>query len=219
MTTTIAEQVNEVKTAAASRLPEAVAAAFAAEQARLAENGVPAAAVSVGTKLVPFALTDATGTTQTLQGLTADGPVVIVFYRGGWCPFCNVALRTYERDLVPHLGAHSARLVAISPETPDASLSTREKAELTYTTLSDSGAELASALGITFEPSEQGLASQRTLGLDIRDTRADRGTVLPMPTVLIVDRDQIVRFVDIRPDYTGRTEVGDILAALERLPS
>jgi peroxiredoxin len=128
-----------------------------------------------------------------------------------------MTLRTYQRDLVPHLGAYSARLVAISPETPDASLTTQDKAELTYTVLSDVGAELASSIGITFEPAEDGLAAQRKLGVDIRTTRADGGTVLPMPTVLIVDRDRVVRFVDIHPDYTGRTEVSDILAALDTL--
>ena len=85
--------------------------------------------------------------------------------------------------------------------------------------LSDTGARLASTRGITFDPSEEGLAPQRILGVDIRTTRADGGTVLPMPTVLIVDRDHIVRFVDIHPDYTGRTEVNEILAALHTLPS
>ena len=105
----------------------------------------------------------------------------------------------------PHLGAFSARLVAISPETPDASLTTQEKAELTYTVLSDTSAQLASSLGITLQPSEDGLAAQRQLGVDIRTTRADDGTILPMPTVLIVDRNHVLRFVDIHPDYTGRT--------------
>jgi peroxiredoxin len=217
--TTIAEQVNDVKAAAATRLPAEVVAVFASDQAALADRGVPAGAVAVGDELAPFALPAATGQTRTLDELTANGSAVIVFYRGGWCPYCNLTLRTYQRDLLPQLSAHSARLVAISPETPDASLSTQEKAELTYTVLSDTGARLASTLGITFDPSEEGLAAQQTLGVDIRTTRADEGTVLPMPTVLIVDPDHIVRFVDIHPDYTGRTEVNDILAALHRLPS
>jgi peroxiredoxin len=217
--TTIAEQANEVKAAAASRLPAEVVAVFESDQAALAAGGVPAGAVSVGDELAPFALPDATGHARTLDELTAGGPAVVVFYRGGWCPYCNVALRTYQRDLLPHLGAYSARLVAISPEMPDASLTTQEKAELTYTVLSDTGAELASSLGITFEPSEDGLAAQRELGVDIRSARADGGTVLPMPTVLIVDRNRVLRFVDIHPDYTGRTEVNDILAALQTLPS
>ncbi|HUA46270.1 MAG TPA: peroxiredoxin-like family protein [Solirubrobacteraceae bacterium] len=216
--TTIAEQVNEVKAASATRLPGEVVAVFASDQAALAEQGIPAGAVAVGDKIAPFALPDASGQIRTLEELTADGPAVIVFYRGGWCPYCNVMLRTYQRDLVPELAGYSARLVAISPETPDASLSTQEKAELSYTVLSDTGVQVASKLGITFEPSEEGLAAQRTLGVDIRTTRGDGGTVLPMPTVLIVDSDRIVRFADIHPDYTGRTEVSDILAALQRLP-
>jgi peroxiredoxin len=216
--TTIAEQVNEVKATAASRLPAEVVAVFASDQAALAAGGVPAGAVSVGDTLAPFALPDATGRTRTLEELTADGPAVIVFYRGGWCPYCNITLRTYQRDLLPQLAARPARLVAISPETPDASLSTQEKAELAYPALSDTAAELATSLGITFQPSESGLTAQREFGVDIRATRADNGTMLPMPTVLIVDRDHVVRFVDIHPDYTGRTEVSDILAALEALP-
>jgi len=217
--TTIAEQAKEVKAVAASRLPPEVVAVFESDQADLAAGGVPAGAVSVGDTLAPFALPDAAGQTRTLEELTAGGPAVIVFYRGGWCPYCNVTLRTYQQQLLPHLGAYSARLVAISPETPDASLDTQEKGELAYTVLSDEGVELASSLGLTFEPSQAGLAAQRELGVDIRTTRADGGTVLPMPTVLIVDRDRIVRFVDIHPDYTGRTEIDDILAALQALPS
>ncbi len=214
---TIADQVNEVKATAASHLPAEVVAVFASDQAALAAGGIPAGAVSVGDKLAPFALPDATGEIRTLDELTAQGPAVIVFYRGGWCPYCNVTLRSYQRDLVPHLDGYSAHLVAISPEIPDESLTTKEKAELTYTVLSDTRAELASSLGITFEPAEDGLAAQRKLGVDIRTTRADGGTLLPMPTVLIVDRDHVVRFADIHPDYTGRTEVNEILAALDTL--
>jgi peroxiredoxin len=217
--TTIAERANEIKAAAASQLPTEVVAVFESDQAALTARGVPADAVSIGDMLSPFALDDATGQTRTLKELTADGPAVLAFYRGGWCPYCNIALRTYQRDLLPHLAEHSARLVAISPETPDASLSTQEKSELAYTVLSDPGAELASSLGITFEPSDEGLTAQRKLGLDIRATRADGGTVLPMPTVLIVDRDRVVRFVALHPDYTGRTEVEDILGALQTLRS
>jgi peroxiredoxin len=217
--TTIAEQVTDVKAAAASRLPAEVVAVFASDQAALAADGIPVGAVAAGDTLDAFTLHDATGQARTLDELTSEGPAVIVFYRGGWCPYCNLTLRTYERDLLPQLAAYSARLVAISPETPDASLSTQERAELTYTVLSDMGAQLAATLGITFDPSEEGLAAQRKLGVDIRTTRADGGTLLPMPTVLIVDQDHIVRFVDIHPDYTGRTEVTDILAALRTLPS
>ena len=214
---TIAEQAEEIRAAGASRLPAEAVAAFGADQAALAAAGIPAGSVRVGDTVAPFALPDATGQIRTLDELTADGLAVLVFYRGGWCPYCNVALRTYERELLPQLGTFRARLVAISPESPDTSLRTEEKNELSYTVLSDTGAEVASALGIAWEPSQAGLAAQRELGIDIRSTRADGGTRLPMPTVLIVDSDRVARFVDIHPDYTGRTEVGEIVAALTRL--
>jgi peroxiredoxin len=217
--TTIADQANEITAAAAQGLPAEVVAAFTADQAALEAAGVPAEAVSVGDVVAPFALPDAGGQTRTLDELIADGPAVIVFYRGGWCPYCNVTLRTYERELLPELEAFSARLVAVSPETPDASLATQEKSELTYTVLSDTGAQLATKLGIIWRPSQPGLAAQQQLGVDIRTTRADQSTILPMPTVVIVDRDHVARFVDIHPDYTGRTEVTAILAALHELPS
>src|SRR5271155_2191683 len=124
--TTIAEQANEVKAVAATRLPAEVVAVFASDQATLVADGIPAAAVSVGDKLEPFALPDATGETQTLDELTAEGPAVIVFYRGGWCPYCNITLRTYQRELLPALADFGAKLVAISPQSPDQSLSTVE---------------------------------------------------------------------------------------------
>ena len=214
---TIAEQVEQVKAASATQLPAEVGRAFAAEQAALDAAGVPLETIAVGDEMPQFALPDATGQIRTLAELTAAGPAVIVFYRGGWCPFCNVALRSYQRDLLPQLSARGATLVAISPETPDASLSTSEKAALAYTVLSDEGAQLAGELGITFNPQETTIEAQRALGLDIRDTRADAGTALPMPTVLIVDEQQVVRFVDIHPDYTSRTEVDAIVSALDAI--
>src|ERR1700733_4941974 len=105
--TTIADQDNEITTAAAKGLPGEVVAALTSDQEALAAAGVPAESVSVGDTIAPFALPDATGQTRTLDELTADGPAVIVFYRGGWCPYCNLTLRTYERDLLPHLPEYS----------------------------------------------------------------------------------------------------------------
>lgn len=213
---TIAAQVTAMRADSAHRLPPEIAATFADERAAFAAAGVPHRAIRAGDRLPAFALPDAVGATRTLAELTAEGPAVIVFYRGGWCPYCNIALRTYERDLLPALRERSVALAAISPETPDSSLTTAEKDELSFTVLSDEGAELAGALGITVDPGEATLAAQRSLGVDIRATRGDGGTRLPMPTVLVVDRSGTVRFVDIQPDYTSRTEVAGILAALDR---
>jgi peroxiredoxin len=140
-----------------------------------------------------------------------------VFYRGGWCPYCNLALRTYQKELLPELVAFGARLVAISPQTPDQSMSTVEKAELEFTVLSDPGSRVARDLGIAFQQADDVLDAQRALGLDLAQVNAEGSTQLPRPTVLLVDRDHIVRFADVQSDYTARTEVADILTALRDL--
>jgi peroxiredoxin len=215
MPVTIREQSEQLKAAAAERLPAEVVAAFDQNIEDLLEQGVPAGAVA--DKLEPFTLTDATGTPVTLEELVEAGPAVIVFYRGGWCPYCNLALRTYQHELLPELARFGARLVAISPQTPDQSLSTAEKAELEFTVLSDAGSRVARRIGVVFQPATEVLDAQRKLGLDLTEVNAEGSTELPRPTVLLVDQDRTIRFVDVQPDYTARTEVADIVAALTDL--
>jgi len=210
-------KADAISAASATHLPAEIAQVFADEQQGWRDRGAPAATIAVGSRLEDFTLPDATGAEVALGELVADGPAVIVFYRGGWCPYCNLALRTYQAELLPRLEAYGARLVAISPQSPDASLKTRERAELAFDVLSDRGSELARRLGIAFQPAEDVLAAQRQLGLDLKEVNAGGSADLPMPTVLIVDGDLTVRFVDARPDYTDRTEVPEIIAALEAI--
>jgi peroxiredoxin len=217
MSTSIREQSAQVQAAAAERLPAAVVEVFDRSIKRLVGQGLGADVVAVGDALASFALADATGAEVSLEQLVESGPAVIVFYRGGWCPYCNIALRTYQSELLPQLAAYGARLVAISPQTPDQSLSTVEKAELEFTVLSDPGSRLAHTIGIAFEQAADVLEAQRELGLDLARVNAEAAIQLPRPTVLIVDQTRTVRFVDIQSDYTARTEVSDIVSALSRL--
>ena len=215
--TTIAERSAEISAASANHLPADLAGVFADELRGWRERGEPSGIVAAGSRLEDFTLPDATGSSVTLGELVKDGPAVIVFYRGGWCPYCNLALRTYQAELLPQLGRYGARLVAISPQSPDKSLATAEKAELSFTVLSDPGADLARTVGIAFQPADEVLAAQRKLGLDLGHFNDSTSPELPMPTVLIVDSERTVRFADTHADYTARTEVPAIIAALDGL--
>lgn len=217
MSVTIGAQSARLKAAAATQLPPDVAAVFRRRAEEMAQRPLPDHTVKVGDQLPSFALSDAFDRPVTLDDITADGPAVIVFYRGGWCPYCNLALRTYQQDLLPQLSEFGARLVAISPQGPEESLSTAMKAAVEYTVLSDPGCRVARDIGLAFDETEEVLAAQRLLGLDLTKANAEGSTALPMPTVLIVDTDHVVRFIDIQPDYTARTEVADIAAALGAL--
>jgi len=217
MNLTIRDQSEELKAAAADRLPTEVLEVFDRSIEEFLKQGIPADSIKVGDTLEPFTLDDATGNPVNLDQLVKNGPAVIVFYRGGWCPYCNLALRTYQQELLPQLDVLNARLVAISPQSPDESLSTMEKIDLDFTVLSDPGARLADQIGIAFEQADDVLAAQRDLGLDLTRVNAEGAVRLPRPTVLVVDQDRVVRFVDVQPDYTARTEVADIISALANL--
>ena len=217
MPLTIHEQSEQLQAAAAERLPTEVLEVFDRSIQNLLDQGIPADSIRAGDVLEPFTLDDATGTRVGLEEIVESGPAIIVFYRGGWCPYCNLALRTYQEELLPHLDAVGVRLVAISPQSPDESLSTVEKARLEFTVLSDPGSRLADRIGIAFEQADDVLAAQRHLGLDLTTVNAEGAVRLPRPTVLIVDQDLTVRFVDVQPDYTARTEVADIVGALADL--
>jgi peroxiredoxin len=217
MNQTIEQQTQDFQKTVGTHLPPAVAEIFAHEQAAWRASELPDGAAQPGDALQSVALLDVEGRAVALESLWVDGPLVLVFYRGGWCPYCNIALRTYQQDLLPELRALGVRLVAISPQRPDQSLSTQEQAELTFDVLSDVGSTAARTLGITFQPADQVLAAQRELGLDLTTVNTENSAELPMPAVLVVDTAGIIRFVDIHPDYTSRTEVPAILEAVRSI--
>jgi peroxiredoxin len=214
ITSTIAEQVADHHRASDGQLPAAIAEAFAAEQRALAAAGDPSGAAQPGTRLPDGELLDVAGQPTSLAQALGGKPAVIVFYRGGWCPYCNIALRTYQAQLVPALTARGITLVAISPQTPDGSLSTKEAKELTFTVLSDPGNQIARQLGILTAPSDGARAAQLQLGLDLAQANADGTTGLPMPTVIIADAAGVIGWIDVHRDYTTRTEPAQILQAI-----
>ena len=211
---TIAAQVADYHRVSADQLPADVAAAFAAEQRDLAAAGLPAGTARPGERMPDGELLDVAGQPATLAGTLGARPAVIFFYRGGWCPYCNIALRAYQAQLVPALAERGIPLVAISPQTPDGSLSTQETKELTLTVLSDPGNQIAGQLGILTAPSEGARAAQLQLGLDLTQVNADGTTALPMPTVIIADAAGVIRWIDVHRDYTTGTEPDQILQAI-----
>jgi peroxiredoxin len=142
---------------------------------------------------------------------------VLVFYRGAWCPYCNLALRTYQAALVDELERRGVQLVAVSPQRPDGSLTMQQKHGLRFPVLSDPGSTLGRAAAIMTRPAEEALAAQVKLGLDLEAVNADGTPAIPMPTTLIVDRDRTVQWVDVHPNYSTRSEPEQIVAALDAL--
>ncbi|HET6703591.1 peroxiredoxin-like family protein [Amycolatopsis sp.] len=185
-----------------SALPPELAEVLDADRRRAATEFA-----EVGAKIEDFTLPGADGAPTSLGELVADGPAVLVFYRGQWCPYCNLTLRTYQQELLPELAKFGARLAAISPQRPDGTVP-----DLEFPVLSDVGSTVARKLGLSYPVSAVVREAMRTLGTDLEQVN---GTwELVHPAVLVVDRDRVIRFIDVHPDFVTRTEPADILKAL-----
>jgi peroxiredoxin len=179
-------------------------------------NGLAKTALKVGDRAPSIVLSNARGDTVDVGTLLKRGPVVVAFYRGGWCPFCNLELRAFQR-LLPDIEAAGASLVAISPEKPDDSLSTAEKNALTFEVLSDVGQKVGRAFRLVYDFSDELKSAYNGFNLDIP---AKNGTVgewaLPISTTYIIDRDGLIVYAYTDADYRDRADPIDILAVLKR---
>lgn len=216
-TGSFAQQVAELHAAAAGKIPEDALKAFAEDQASAEAAGIPSGVATPGTALGDGELLDVHGNPTSFTAQRRGRPAVVVLYRGAWCPYCNLALRTYQEQLLPVLAARGIELIAISPQKPDGSLTMQEINALSFTVLSDTGNTIASALGVLTAPIEEARTAQRRMGIDLREVNADGSYSLPMPTVLVVDAAGTIVWIDVHPNYTSRTETPAILAAVERL--
>ncbi|WET79279.1 peroxiredoxin-like family protein [Amycolatopsis sp. QT-25] len=202
-------ELAELRGSVTSHVPAEMAEVLKADRETFVGMVVEAAA-KPGAAMPDLMLPDAGGD----QVRVADGPAVVVFYRGAWCPYCNLALRAYQRELVPELENLGVKLVAVSPQLPDDSLSTKD---LEFAVLSDVDNRLGRALGITFRLAPETKPAFDTLIGDVEKINGAADWELPYPTVLVVDGEGVIRYIDVHPDYTTRTAPADILAAVKAL--
>jgi peroxiredoxin len=187
------------------------------QRATLVETADPAAWVKVGDVVAPFVLQDVEGGELTLEDLVAKGPAVLVFFRFAGCPACNIALPYYERALQPTLKALGVLLVAVSPQIPERLGEIRTRHDLTFKVASDTGNALGRRFGVLYTADEASQAAQRARGGSIGDTTGTGTWELPQPTVVVIGRDQVVKFVDVSPDWLVRTEAEPVIAAVRAL--
>lgn len=179
------------------------------------ESGVTSEAINVGDRAPEFTLPDANGRPVSLSGVLAQGPAVVVWYRGGWCPYCNLTLKAYQERL-GEIEAAGARLVAISPETPDHSLDTAQKNELAFTVLSDTGNAVARRYGVVFSLTGE-VHENYNQNFRLDDWNGQKSGELPLAATYVIDRQGIVRYAFLDADYTARADPSEVLAALKRL--
>lgn len=176
-------------------------------------SGILATAKQVGDKAPNFSLQNAKGKTVLLSDYLAKGPVVLTWYRGGWCPYCNMTLRHLQAAL-PDFQAAGAQLLALTPELPDKSLSTQEKNELAFEVLTDEHLQVAHEYGIVFKLTDE-VATVYKKNFSLEDYNGNDSDKLPLAATYVIAADGTITYAFLDAEYRRRAEPADILAALK----
>lgn len=210
----LATELQAVTENVRQKAPENVFATMEAATAKLAATGITDQALQPGQTMPDFQLPDATGQQVLSSELRAKGLLLISFYRGNWCPYCNLELQALQARL-GDITAQGATLVAISPESPDQSLSTQEKFDLKFPVLTDIGNQVARQFGLVFALDASLRPIYDSFGIDIPTHNGDQTFELPVPATYLVAADGTVlnRFIDV--DYRERLAPETALAWLE----
>ena len=177
-------------------------------------NGLAKTALKAGDRAPPIALTNAKGAVVDIKSLLSRGPVIVTFYRGGWCPYCNLELRAFQQ-ILPEIRAAGASLVAISPEQPDDTLSTAEKNALDFEVLSDVGQKVGRAFGLVYTFSDELKWAYREFGLDIPAKNGADEWALPISATYVIRQDRTIAYAYTDADFRDRAEPADVLKALK----
>jgi peroxiredoxin len=174
-------------------------------------------AIKIGQKAPNFELPNSEGKSISLDSLISKGPLVITFYRGNWCPYCNLQLRAMQARL-DDIHALGATLVAISPQVPDGSMTKDEISKMDFIVLSDQDAKVASQYGVAWKVPEF-LENHMRIDrkLDLEKINNGNANILPIPATFILGHDGIVVWNYVNVDYRTRSEPDEIIKALENL--
>ncbi len=195
-------------------LPENKLAVFNHDADQLAKVHTSPLKLNSGDKAPLFSLPNARGENTELQKLLEKGKVILTFYRGTWCPYCNLELKTYQQ-ILPQIKAAEAQLVAISPMNPDNSLQFKDSNELEFEVLSDAGCKVAAEYTTVFLNPQTSIQAMGDLGYDFHGFYDDTSAKLPVPATFVIDNDGTILFAGSEGgDYRERVEPQEMLKIL-----
>lgn len=171
-------------------------------------------ALKEGDKIPEFQLKNATGDTIKIYDVLSKGPIIINFYRGAWCPYCNLEIAAYQ-EVLPEITKRGAQLIAISPEVPDITMTLKEKHALEFEILSDTDNAVAKQFGLVFQLEDKLVTLYKKMGIDLVKSQENESSELPIPATYVVNTDGVIKLAYLNSDYTKRLEPMDAIAALD----
>jgi len=166
--------------------------------------------LKVGDKAPEFTAKDQDGKSISLKQVLKNGPVVLLFYRGQWCPYCNKQLSHYS-DSLTLLTEKGAAILAVTPETDENVKKTVTKTKAAFPILEDAGLAIMKSYKVSFAVDEKTVTRYKGYGIDLDKANGTNGANLPVPATYIIGKDGLVKYVFFNTDYKKRASVQDIL--------
>ena len=213
---TLQQEIEAFVAAANARMPSELLAEIEASIDDVRGSGIEDRALKAGDLAPDFTLPNARGRPVALAELLKRGPVILTFYRGVWCPYCNLELRAYQRILADTHAA-GAELVAVSPQTPDNSLTSIETNQLAFEVLTDRANQVAAKFGIAYPTPDAVRRTTGMFGVDIDQINGVEDSELPVSATYVIDRDRRIVLADVDADFRKRLEPAEALAAVQRV--
>ncbi len=209
----LATQIEQFNKELAKQVPQEVIEAFGKSIEDLKSKKIEEKVIKIGFSMPYFSLPNAKNEIVSFTELLKKGKMVIAFYRGSWCPYCNLELKVFQEN-ISKLTEKKATLVAISPQSPDNSLTIIEKHNLTFEVLTDKDNTFAKQLGIVFELQDFVLPYYEALGINLSNFTINNDNSLPIPAVFVVDENGklIYKFADA--NYMNRLDINELLKSL-----
>jgi peroxiredoxin len=215
--TPLSEKLDEKKQNFENKADDEVKRIYAEGIQAVVDAGILDNALNVGDIAPNFSLKNASGNEVILESRLKDSPVILVWYRGGWCTYCNITLQRLQSEL-PNFQNYNASLIAITPEVPDSSLSTSEKHDLQFDVLSDIGQKVSEKYGVAFQLTDE-VAARYEKSFGLSEYNNDKSKKLPLVATYVIDTNGKITYAYIDADYRNRAEPRDIIEALEKLDS
>ena len=214
--TLLADDIKHFQDQLIPTIPAETLNTLMSELGQLIASGIAENAINVNSPFPSFDLVNSNNELRSLKTYLANGPLVISFYRGAWCPYCNLEINALQKNL-PEINAAGAQLIAISPQMPDKSIEQVNSSKLSFDVLSDPANQLAKECGLVFTLPESLRPIYEAWEIDIPDHNADSTFELPIPATYIVDTSGVVRYAFVDMDYTKRLEPNIIIEQLRTL--
>ena len=197
----------------AAKYPDAIKQIMRNAIDELSESQLKSKALKTGDQFPSFTLPNAKGVEVDSKTILEQGPLVIAFYRGGWCPYCNIELKALQRAL-PEFKTKGAQLLAISPESPDNSLSTVEKNSLEFEVLTDNNNQFSKSINLVYQLPQELVSLYKKFGINLEDSQDNSSNELPISATYVIDTSGKIIYDFIEEDYKLRADPNEILSVL-----